>query len=121
MGSSSQPCVASSHRKGQFTDNMGSKNGKPVLRPEDVTALSNSSGMDEGQIKQAFESFVTEHPDGRMKPKDFREMMQVALPGKDALKMEKHVFRVYDANNDGFIDFNSSVPVWWCIRSTVYA
>ena len=28
-----------------------------------------------------------------------------ALPKKDASKMEKHVFRVYDTNADGFIDF----------------
>ena len=28
-----------------------------------------------------------------------------ALPKKDASKMEKHVFRVYDTNQDGFIDF----------------
>ena len=28
-----------------------------------------------------------------------------ALPKKDAGKMDKHVFRVYDTNGDGFIDF----------------
>merc|ERR1719187_352966 len=38
-----------------------------------------------------------------MKPKDFREMMSKALPKKDASKMEKHVFRIYDANSDGTI------------------
>ena len=28
-----------------------------------------------------------------------------ALPKKEIDKVEKHVFRVYDTNNDGFIDF----------------
>ena len=84
---------------------MGSSNGKPVLRSEDVTQLSTSSGLDEAQVKLAFENFITEHPNGKMRSKDFREMMQKALPGKDAEKMEKHVFRIYDANNDGYIDF----------------
>ena len=84
---------------------MGSSNGKPVLRSEDIAQLSTSSGLDEAQVKLAFENFITEHPNGKMRSKDFREMMQKALPGKDAEKMEKHVFRIYDANNDGFIDF----------------
>merc|ERR1712033_90165 len=76
-----------------------------VLREEDIAALVKSSGLDEAQVKDAFDSFVAEHPNGKMKPKDFREMMSKALPSKDASKMEKHVFRIYDSNNDGYIDF----------------
>merc|ERR1712236_195321 len=92
---------------------MGSSNGKPVLRPEDVKALSKSSGLDETQVKQAFDAFVTDHPDGKMRPKDFREMMQKALPKKDASKMEKHVFRIYDSNNDGYIDFTEFMLIFF--------
>merc|ERR1711936_737641 len=93
--------------------NMGSSNGKPVLRKEDISALAKSSGLDEDQVKQAFESFIAEHPDGHMKPKDFREMMQKALPKKDAGKMEKHVFRIYDTNNDGYIDFTEFMLIFF--------
>merc|ERR1719228_3206943 len=89
---------------------MGSSNGKPVLRPEDVKALSQSSGLDETQVKHAF---VTDHPDGKMRPKDFREMMEKALPKKDASKMEKHVFRIYDSNNDGYIDFTEFMLIFF--------
>ena len=92
---------------------MGSSNGKPVLRPEDIAALAKSSGLDEAQVKQSFDSFVTEHPDGKMKPKDFREMMAKALPKKDASKMEKHVFRIYDSNNDGYIDFTEFMLIFF--------
>ena len=96
---------------------MGSSNGKPVLRPEDVTSLSKSSGLDEAQVKPAFDNFVTEHPDGRMKPKDFREMMEKALPGKgDAKKMEDHVFRIYDSNNDGYIDFPEFMIIYFLMN-----
>ena len=84
---------------------MGSKNGKPVLREQDIALLCKSSGMEEEQVKEAFDAFVAEHPNGKMKPKDFKEIMAKALPGKDGAKMEKHVFRIYDSNNDGFIDF----------------
>merc|ERR1712076_182195 len=72
---------------------MGNKNGVPVLRDEDVAALVKSSGMEEAQVRESFEAFKEQHPNGKMKPK------------KDASKMEKHVFRIYDSNNDGYIDF----------------
>merc|ERR1711892_764184 len=61
---------------------MGSKNGKPVLRDEDIAALSQSSGMPQQEVKDAFNAFVAEHPNGKMKPKDFREIMSSALPKK---------------------------------------
>merc|ERR1712076_84005 len=84
---------------------MGNKNGVPVLRDEDVASLSKTSGLEPMQVREAFNAFVEEHPKGKMKPKDFREMMAKAMPKKDASKMEKHVFRIYDSNNDGYIDF----------------
>ena len=44
--------------------------------------------------------------------KDFREMMAKAVPKKDARKMEKHVFRMYDSDKDGFIDFTEFMLVF---------
>jgi len=84
---------------------MGSSHGVPVLREADVTALSETSGMEKEEVKEAFQEFLELHPKGRMKHKDFLELMTKALPGKDAQKMEKHVFRMYDYNADGYIDF----------------
>jgi len=92
---------------------MGSKNGKPVLRDEDISALAQSSGLNREQVKDAFDAFIAEHPNGKMKPKDFRTMMAQALPKKDASKMEKHVFRVYDTNSDGVIDFVEFMVIFY--------
>jgi len=92
---------------------MGSKNGKPVLREEDIFHLMESSGLDRNQVEDHFNGFKAEHPDGRMNKKDFKEMMTKALPKKDCKKMEKHVFRVYDTNNDGFIDFVEFMVVYY--------
>ena len=92
---------------------MGSKNGKPVLREEDIAALSKSSGLDGAQVEESFNAFIAEHPNGKMKPKEFREMMAKAVPKKDASKMEKHVFRIYDANNDGVIDFTEFMLIFF--------
>ena len=95
---------------------MGSKNGKPVLRDEDIEALTKSSGMDKEEVKKAFKCFVDEHPDGKMNKKEFTKMMSQALPKKDASKMEKHVFRAYDSNNDGYIDFPEFMIIYFIMN-----
>merc|ERR1711872_709793 len=92
---------------------MGSKNGKPVLTEDQAEALAQSSGLTVDQVKEQFEAFKTEHPNGKMKKKDFREMGSKALPKKDANKMEKHVFRIYDSNDDGYIDFVEFMVVFY--------
>merc|ERR1712179_287273 len=76
----------------------------------DIEALSKSSGMSKEDVKKAFDSFIEEHPNGKMKKGEFAKMMAQALPQKDAGKMEKHVFRVFDKifrvfdlNSDGSI------------------
>merc|ERR1712106_148286 len=101
LWSSLQSVKSQSNPLNTSNSTMGSKNGKPELREEDITTLSKSSGLDEVQVKEHFERFVEEHPEGRMKKKDFRE------------KMEKHMFRLYDANDDGYIDFVEFMVVYY--------
>merc|ERR1712215_663091 len=91
---------------------MGSKNGKPVLREEDIMALTKSSGLEEAQVKEFFDKFIVDYPNGKLKVKDFRETMLKALPKKDANKMDKHVFRMYDNDSDGLIDFTEFMLVF---------
>ena len=43
---------------------MGSSNGKPVLRDEDVDTIMKTSGMSEEQVRQDFDIFVKEYPTG---------------------------------------------------------
>jgi len=91
---------------------MGSNHGKPVLREEDVESLAMSSGKDPSTVRDQFNKFIKDHPNGRMKKKEFRELMSQALPKKQICKMEDHVFRIYDTNNDGFIDFVEFMVVY---------
>jgi len=83
---------------------MGCRNSKPELRDEDLAMLCKTSGLGEEQVREQFQAFVSTHPDGRMKRKEFNEMIQKAMPNEDASKIEKHMFRVYDSNDDGYID-----------------
>ena len=100
---------------------MGNQNGTPVLRQEDIESLQASSQLTEEQvgvsyklctflqiflqIRDAFNNFMKEHPNGKINKAAFAQMMGKAMPDKDAKKMDKHIFRVYDTNNDGVIDF----------------
>merc|ERR1712181_2716 len=93
---------------------MGNKDSAPVLRDEDVAVLCESSGLTEEDVREQFNAFITEHPNGKMKKKDFGEMMKKALPQRDdADKMEKHMFRVYDANDDGYVDFVEFMMIFY--------
>merc|ERR1712198_660596 len=85
---------------------MGNKDSAPVLRDEDVAVLCQSSGLSEEDVREQFNAFITEHPNGKMKKK--------ALPQRDdADKMENHMFRVYDTNDDGYVDFVEFMIIYY--------
>jgi len=113
MGTLATPCTEN------LQDKMGSNNGKPVLREEDIAALSKSSGLDEAQVRENFDAFVAEYPNGKITRKYFGEIMSKVLPKEDASKMEKHFFRLYDANNDGFIDFTEFMLIFFIMSDGV--
>ena len=92
---------------------MGSNNGKPVLRPEDLQTISRTSGLTEQQIRDDFDIFVAQYPSGAMKPTVFKEMVYKMLAVSDAEKMEKHVLRVYDENGDGVVDFTEFMVMYY--------
>ena len=50
---------------------MGNKNGKPVLRDEDLANFTKTSGLDEVRVKEAFNGFMNDHPNGTMKMEEF--------------------------------------------------
>lgn len=83
---------------------MGSRHGKPELGEEDLAQLVATSGLSEEEIRNEFNNFLAEHPDGKIRRREFKKMLKVALPGKDASSMEKHMFRCYDENDNGYID-----------------
>ena len=55
---------------------MGNKNGIPILRDEDVSLLSESSGISEEEVRGYYEKFVMEHG-GKLKERDFNKMMKL--------------------------------------------
>merc|ERR1712037_121172 len=95
--------MGSSHRARQdhSTPKLGNKDSAPVLRDEDVAVLCESSGLSEEDVREQFNAFITEHPNGKMKKKDFGEMMKKALPQRD------------DADDDGYVDFVEFMMIFY--------
>ena len=93
---------------------MGNKSIKPVLTDQDLTDFIKSSGLDEVKVREAYKIFMSNHPNGTIERADFGQMVKTAYPIRsvDTAKMEKCLFRMYDANNDGVIDFTEFMAIY---------
>merc|ERR1711988_1533793 len=82
---------------------MGSKHSN--LKNEDIEAFSKSSGMSPEEVKAEYTGFLEKFPDGSIDKKEFKDVVKLLLPSEDAEKQEGYMFRIFDASNDGKIDF----------------
>merc|ERR1712025_557345 len=53
----------------------------------------------------AFFAFLKDHPSGKINQEEFKELLKQALPKKYVNPMAEHIYRMYDENQDGSIDF----------------
>jgi len=88
-------CSASSHRAP----------GKRTLREADLSFLIQNTRMQEAEVRASYSQFIRQHPDGLMDRETFRLMMKDCYPSADIGNIETHLFRMYDDNEDGVIDF----------------
>jgi len=114
-GGSSQSSQHSSPPKSPLK--MGCANGKEVLTDDDLNYLASHTALSREEVDEKYEHFLERHPDGKITKKEFRTMMQVCYPSTDTDKLEKHIFRMYDANGDGFIDFREFMLVLYVLSS----
>ena len=82
---------------------MGKKNSK--LDPEAVEDLKHSTGFTETEIITWHKRFYAAFPDGKMKMVGLEKIYEMIFPFGDASKFAEHMFRRYDSNRDGSIDF----------------
>lgn len=81
--------------------------------------VAKNSGMDESLIQEHYIRWISQHPDGKMDKKSFKDMIGTGFPGftgEQQRRMEKNVFRIYDTNQDGYIDFEEFMVVF-CVLS----
>ena len=84
---------------------MGGIKSKPELPQEDLDFLRAHTCYDEDTIKEWYRGFRSDCPDGRLTPKAFMNIYSKCFPTGNANEFCDHVFRTFDTDKNGYIDF----------------
>merc|ERR1712141_98694 len=96
---------------------MGCINGKQLLNEEDLNYIARNTAMDKEAVERQYQNFLQKHPDAQISRKSFHSMMKECYPGTDTEKLERHIFRMYDTNKDGHIDFREFMIVLYVMSN----
>merc|ERR1712055_606286 len=96
---------------------LGNKNLNTPLSEEDIEFLETKTTIDKAQIDAQYKIFLSKHPDGQISKKSFRSMMAECYPNVDTHKLSKHIWRMYDTNLDGCIDFREFMMVLYVMSN----
>lgn len=82
-----------------------SKLGQSKLTQEDLEFLKAHTRYDESTIKEWYKGFKQDCPDGKLTPIKFVDMYKMFFPSGNAEQFCDHVFRTFDTDKNGYIDF----------------
>lgn len=86
---------------------MGKKNSK--LKKEVVNQLVNETYFTEKEIRQWYKGFVKDCPSGHLTEQGFLRIYKLFFPQGDPSKFTSLIFRVFDENKDGAIEFEEFI------------
>jgi Ca2+-binding EF-hand superfamily protein len=84
---------------------MGNKSSKKGLPQEDVDFLVNNTKFTKAEIKDWHRGFMRDCPDGMLSKSKFLEVYSTFFPAGNPDSFCEHVFRSFDKDNSGRIDF----------------
>merc|ERR1712193_271242 len=85
---------------------MGNKSSRgDRLSKEDLEFLRSNTRYDEGTICEWYKGFKQDCPDGKLSPDAFMKIYSKCFPVGCVNDFCDHVFRTFDTDGNGFIDF----------------
>ena len=87
---------------------MGCVNGKhnfKYLSSENLEFLKSYTSYDEATIKEMHKSFIIDCPTGQLTPDKFIDLYKMFIWRGNAEQYCEHVFRTFDTDQNGVIDF----------------
>ncbi|KAH8874171.1 Neurocalcin like [Schistosoma japonicum] len=82
---------------------MGQK--QPKLKQDAVEELLNQTSFTEAEIQDWYKGFLKECPTGHLSIDDFKRVYTKFFPYGESSRFAEYVFRTFDRNRDGLIDF----------------
>ena len=84
---------------------MGAQSSKDRLSKADVEFLKTSTRYDEDTIQEWYKGFMSDYPDGKLNTTAFMKIYSKCFPAGNSRDFCDHVFRTFDSDKNGFIDF----------------
>jgi len=88
---------------------MGGNKSKPSLKPEELADLRQQTFFSDQEIQEWYKGFTRDCPSGKIDANEFKIMYQNIFPEGDPSSFSDHVFRMFDNDNSGFIDFREFI------------
>merc|ERR1712048_914133 len=82
-----------------------------TLSEEDLKLLKDTTEMEENEIVEKHDSFLEKHPDGNISKKSFDQLLSECFTKSSRKKLRSHLWRIYDLNMDGVVDFQEFMLV----------
>jgi len=84
---------------------MGHKHSKGKISHEDLQYLLSHTTHSKEEIKEWHKGFLEDCPNGELTKEQFVDMYVKIFPGGNAEKFSENVFRTFDTDKSGTIDF----------------
>merc|ERR1712128_33936 len=90
---------------GSLIEAMGADSSRAFLSKEDLEFLKSKTQFDEQTICEYYRGFLSDCPAGKLSPKEFCQIYSKCFPTGNAREFCDHVFRTFDTDKNGFVDF----------------